>query len=449
VTRALSSPAVAILVVLSGFVHAGCSSAAPNPAGAAQAWIAGSATDPAKNTHLWILDRAIDILSNHTADVADAANTLAWIRDDATCRANLEKGLFQADYMAPFNAGASDLPPQESPTTGCCCGVDTSSSTASTLEHDAYVFLDHSTWLSHFYDPTTGLDYAGYALSSDMPSGPSLSHPFLYEVRRAIEQAGGPVPVEARGSAIYRLGRAKSLLEGGDVVPDDSSEPADPRARGCFELGLALHYATDLTQPMHAANFAATNTPRMLHSNFEMYARSIQAGYVLSDWNQTPSSDVAPQDVLNQAAVVARAYWTNADGTDGPLKAAFNAAYQAASTWDATGSPTSSHACQAARLESAGVLGNISLDLSSCWQNNPAVAQQTGAALQDAEQSAAYFLTVLHLPTYASTGPAPAPPANALGDDAGAPSADDPDSGGEGGGDDGSAAGDDADDAGG
>jgi phospholipase C len=425
---------------------AACSSSSPpNATGSTAAWSANSATDETKSTHLWIVNRAIDILSKHTIDVASATNTLAWL-NDATCKTNWQNGLLQADYLAPFNAGATDLPvPQEPASTGCCCGVDTTSTVVTNIESDLNVFNDHSTWLTHFYDPTSGFDYDGYAMSSDMPSMATLAAPFLYKVRQVLEADGNAVPVEARGAALYRFDRVVDLLEGITVDSDSQNEPSDLRARGCYELGLVMHYTTDITQPMHAANFAANQHPDLLHSNFEEYARTIQSNFVLSDWGQTPASNAATADVLQQIAMVSHNHWYNADGSDGPLKAAFNTAYQAASQWDASGNPTSSAECLAAKIESKGTLTKITLDIPKCWQNNQTVTQETGSALQDAEQSAAYVLATLNLPVYTATGPAAAPGSVAEGTDSGLSSGDDGGGSSNEAGDDG---GDDANDGG-
>jgi hypothetical protein len=47
----------------------------------------------------------------------------------------------------------------------------------------------------------------------------------------------------------------------------------------CHELGLALHYLTDMTQPMHASSFPATDVPINLHPVFEDYVGNVQARF--------------------------------------------------------------------------------------------------------------------------------------------------------------------------
>ena len=97
---------------------------------------------------------------------------------------------------------------------------------ASTTE----LVLSGATWASHFYDPDTGLNYKGQKSPTAYDQG--LAH----------------------------LANARAALAKGN------------RANGCYELGLSLHYFTDITQPMHASNYTATNYPVELHSDFESYA---------------------------------------------------------------------------------------------------------------------------------------------------------------------------------
>jgi phospholipase C len=50
----------------------------------------------------------------------------------------------------------------------------------------------------------------------------------------------------------------------------------------CHELGLALHYLTDMTQPMHASSFSAADIPINLHPVFEDYIGNVQARFPTS-----------------------------------------------------------------------------------------------------------------------------------------------------------------------
>ncbi len=55
----------------------------------------------------------------------------------------------------------------------------------------------------------------------------------------------------------------------------------------CHSLGLALHYETDMTQPMHATAFSALDIPTMLHAALEEYVPSIQGRFpAQGSWDQ-------------------------------------------------------------------------------------------------------------------------------------------------------------------
>lgn len=99
----------------------------------------------------------------------------------------------------------------------------------------------------HFYDPDTGTNYFG------LTTGTALTEGLRY----------------FRAS----LGHLSALWPG---LASRKSLPADQVACMGYKLGLSLHYFTDLTQPMHAANFANVFASGMLHdwrhSGFETYA---------------------------------------------------------------------------------------------------------------------------------------------------------------------------------
>lgn len=91
------------------------------------------------------------------------------------------------------------------------------------------------TWKSHFYDPDTRTNWLGET---------------------------SPTAVTC-GSLYYYLSR-------------DAYGSGDMQQAG-YELGLALHYLTDLTQPMHAANFTWLDSRRFgYHTDFENYARNVR-----------------------------------------------------------------------------------------------------------------------------------------------------------------------------
>ena len=78
----------------------------------------------------------------------------------------------------------------------------------------------------------------------------------------------------ARQNAAMRIANAKNI--GKTVSPDQ-----------CYQLGLALHYMTDMTQPMHATSFSGMDSPFMLHPVLEFYTPLIQEKYPARGvWNR-------------------------------------------------------------------------------------------------------------------------------------------------------------------
>jgi hypothetical protein len=366
---------------------------------AGSAWDTESPNDETKSTHLWVVNRGVDILAKHTSEIESAANTLAWM-NDTQCKGHWQDGLLQADFLAPFNAASGDLtlPSSAAPETDIeLAAVDLTSK----LE----VGVSQASWMSHFYDPDSGMNYAGISKSADLGKDAVL-HPLSQLIKRQVE-VNGPVPLEAKGATLYRLDRAMKLLAGRLAASDHRNEPDSLRGRGCYELGLALHYFTDITQPMHAANFAATNAPRLLHSNWEGYAEEIQARFVRPDWSVGPSGST--EDEVQASAVASKAHWGKGE-EQGPLLKAILDAYRAGSTFDASGKPKPDGQCQVAAaglsvdniasLLGLGPASFVGIDLPKCWKNSPAVLAETGSALGDAQEMTARFLATLNLPPH-------------------------------------------------
>lgn len=181
------------------------------------------------------------------------------------------------------------------------------------------------TWTSHFYDPSTGTNYLGN------------TDPVAYD------------------EALEHLATARAALAHGDAT------------NGCYELGLALHYATDLTQPMHAANFAATDRPLNLHSHLEDRAVVVQNQFAITDWAGAPSDGVA--------VVLADIAWTS------------NGLWSA--TWNAL---ANAYAARCWNIDS------YVFDHTSCWSGDASVDAAIGAALRQAQASTAAFLYAANLP---------------------------------------------------
>jgi phospholipase C len=176
------------------------------------------------------------------------------------------------------------------------------------------------TWSSHFYDPSTGTNYLGF------------SSPVAYT------------------EALKHLATAKSKLAGNDVY------------NGCYELGLSLHYATDITQPMHAVNYAATDRPLDLHSHMEQRAVAIQNGYAVSDWTGAPTTSI--NDTLTAIAWASYDEWP--------------------SLWNALDNAYSA--------ECGYSIDDYTLDHTSCWQGDAGVDAAIGVALRQAQASTAAYL---------------------------------------------------------
>jgi hypothetical protein len=182
------------------------------------------------------------------------------------------------------------------------------------------------TWTSHFYDPSTGTNYLG-----------------------------GTSPV-AYNEALSHLSKAKSKLAANDV------------SGGCYELGLSLHYATDMTMPMHAANFAATDRPLNLHSNVEDRAVVVQNSYVSGDWTSAPTGTV--NAVLLDVAWASNALWPG--------------------MWNSL--------ANAYAAKCGDDIDDYYFDHTDCWSGDAGVDAAIGTALRTAEVNTARYLFAADIP---------------------------------------------------
>ena len=93
----------------------------------------------------------------------------------------------------------------------------------------------------------------------------------------------------------------------------NARESADSRLRTvtgsldatkAYELGLALHYLTDMTQPMHTSGYDALAIPTMLHPQYEYYVPFVQAKFPVTNmtWDQRWIGQT-PDNVFHQTAV--------------------------------------------------------------------------------------------------------------------------------------------------
>lgn len=110
-----------------------------------------------------------------------------------------------------------------------------------------------ATYKSHFYDPDTGKNWRG----EREPTALTQATHFFHQAVRVARAQGDRV------SASYDAG---------------------------YALGLALHYFTDITQPMHACNFTAVDWPLLFHGAFETWMMANQAQLPVTDIYPAPAS---------------------------------------------------------------------------------------------------------------------------------------------------------------
>jgi phospholipase C len=226
------------------------------------------------------------------------------LMQSSDCQPQWHQGLVDADFKGAYNGGRWDV------------AVGGSS---------AALIAAGANWAGHFYDPDTGLNYQGNA------------NPVAYT------------------EGLKHLANTRSMLA------------ANNRTGACYELGLSLHYMTDITQPMHASNYTAKSWPLELHSNVEGYAVTKQAGWAVHTW-AGPGSGDAPTNLMAFARA-SKARWPL-------LKAAIAASYSArCSNFD-----------------------SYYLDHTNCWQNDGAVDAQLADELAQAQTATATYLSVLALP---------------------------------------------------
>lgn len=75
----------------------------------------------------------------------------------------------------------------------------------------------------------------------------------------------------------------------------------------CRELGLAVHYLTDVTQPMHSTSFSAAQVPLDLHPVYEEYVGHLQTKFpVNAAWDRR-WLDKTPDQIFFETAVKSNA----------------------------------------------------------------------------------------------------------------------------------------------
>ena len=186
--------------------------------------------------------------------------------------------------------------------------------------------LPHSTtgWKSHFYDPDTGKNFAGETKPT------------------------------ARTRAATYWSDARAKIDSGDLNG------------GCYSLGLALHYVTDVTQPMHAANFTAKSNPLLLHSHWEGWAMGLHGRAIAADWSGAPST-LKTDSVFVANARASKSQWSGIQtAIDNAYKANCHV-YTAFYAWADTG-------------------------YESCWNADPTVTTKSIASMVTAQDLTAKWL---------------------------------------------------------
>ncbi len=143
-------------------------------------------------------------------------------------------------------------------------------------EADNALKPEYAGWLysSHFYDPTTGRNFLGQTFDNALTEAD----------RRFLES-----------TALVLDGNPTRLYDAG------------------FALGLALHYITDLTQPMHAANFINFRTGPFdhRHSEFEGHLDTEMGKhehlYRVDPASVDPAREFAPAALLSSTAELVKA----------------------------------------------------------------------------------------------------------------------------------------------
>lgn len=185
-------------------------------------WDTENPFDEAQSTHLWIVNRGTQVARLQGPLGTKIYNLVkpGQGRIGDPFHDNLCQGLYDADFKSDYNQPISGV----------------------------------TTYMSHFYDPDSGLNWLGLPWPTALTQG-----------RTFFQQA-------------------LSSYKSGDL------------AHAGYYLGLSLHYFTDLTQPMHAANYTwLSSAPRWgYHTAFEGYIMEIQGTvtppgtYVASNFGTSP-----------------------------------------------------------------------------------------------------------------------------------------------------------------
>jgi hypothetical protein len=141
----------------------------------------------------------------------------------------------------------------------------------------------------------TGLWNGDDGALADAPGKAAGSH--FYDGSGKDEQ-GGWTPV-----VTYTIARQEQTANGNARTRAQARiDDVVKEVKACENLGLALHYLTDMTQPMHATTFSGISIPTMLHPVLEDYVPSLQAGFPkVTAWDERWTGKL-PDEVFLEAS---------------------------------------------------------------------------------------------------------------------------------------------------
>ena len=220
------------------------------------------------NTHLWVVDQALVMLADDKSNDPIARTVVARMNKPG-CRSQWEAGLWDVDtgYLAE-NIGARQR-------------VGT--------------HFYNPTGRDGFGKPTDVTTYRLLANSQSIQFGDARTNA-RYRLPGMLRRPGDNLP-ETNGAINGKYVRPPvgvTHLTDRDLLDtvftayypgsfQDNTEAGDER---CYDLGLALHYLTDTTQPMHSSGYDVFKVPTMLHAVFEEYTPVIQNRFPAGTWSK-------------------------------------------------------------------------------------------------------------------------------------------------------------------
>lgn len=206
-------------------------------------------------------------------------------------------------------------------------------------DSEAKGYVDHpSAPGSHFYNG------AGKSRTGSRTSVITYSTP----IESPVRPKSGQLCANARECAKLQLGKVTKL-----------------KTSTAHALGLALHYMTDITQPMHSSGWGGNLIPINGHPQWEYYAAYVQGKFPSRSWDKR-WINTSPDLILHNAAVRSNGY-----------------APRLSKTLHITGD---------AGICTIQAFNGIGPYTGYCFYNEPSVDKLTGEIFQSAYQSTASYL---------------------------------------------------------